>query len=205
MKNKRKYLKKERGITLIALVITIIVLLILAGVSIAMVTGDNGILTQAAKAKEETEKAQDKEKIKLAVSEAIIYNDGNTQLDSIYLQKAINNQFGENQAIVADNGDGTFTVEIIDNQKNYIVTSNDVENGIDWQTAMQTAKAPAEQIQERNKNVIGIGTDGKPVNMDLWEYTLVKETYCLNSEYSLEAVENSNWDNVTSGYLRKYY
>ena len=160
--------KKERGITLIALVITIIVLLILAGVSIAMVTGDNGILTQAAKAKEETEKAQDKEKIKLAVSEAIIYNDGNTQLDSIYLQKAINNQFGENQAIVADNGDGTFTVEIIDNQKNYIVTSNDVEDGIDWQTAMQTAKAPAEQIQERNKNVIGIGTDGKPVNMDLW-------------------------------------
>ena len=42
-------------------VITIIVLLILAGVSIAMLTGDNGILTQAQKAKEETEKAQVKE------------------------------------------------------------------------------------------------------------------------------------------------
>ena len=38
--------KKERGITLIALVITIIVLLILAGVSIAMLTGNNGILTR---------------------------------------------------------------------------------------------------------------------------------------------------------------
>ncbi len=65
MKNKRKYLKKERGITLIALVITIIVLLILAGVSIAMLTGDNGILTQAARAKEETEKAQEKEETTL--------------------------------------------------------------------------------------------------------------------------------------------
>ena len=43
--------KKERGITLIALVITIIVLLILAGVSIAMLTGQNGILTQANKSK----------------------------------------------------------------------------------------------------------------------------------------------------------
>ena len=46
--------KRNSGITLIALVITIIVLLILAGVSIAMLTGDNGILTQATEAKEET-------------------------------------------------------------------------------------------------------------------------------------------------------
>ena len=40
-------LNKNKGITLIALVITIIVLLILAGVSIAMLTGQNGILSQA--------------------------------------------------------------------------------------------------------------------------------------------------------------
>ena len=53
--------KKQRGITLIALVITIIVLLILAGVSIAMLTGENGILTQAQKAKNETEQATENE------------------------------------------------------------------------------------------------------------------------------------------------
>ena len=59
MKRNKKILKrKEKGITLIALVITIIVLLILAGVSIAMLTGENGILTQAQRAKSETEKAQ---------------------------------------------------------------------------------------------------------------------------------------------------
>ena len=51
-------LKEKRGITLIALVITIIVLLILAGVSIAMLTGKNGILTQAQRAKNETEEAR---------------------------------------------------------------------------------------------------------------------------------------------------
>ena len=55
---KKQKLKENKGITLIALVITIIVLLILAGVTIAMLTGENGILSQAAKAKEETEKAQ---------------------------------------------------------------------------------------------------------------------------------------------------
>ena len=59
--------KKERGITLIALVITIIVLLILAGVSIAMLTGQNGILTQAQNAKQATENKSAEEKVKLAV------------------------------------------------------------------------------------------------------------------------------------------
>ena len=60
-KNKKLLKRKELGITLIALVITIIVLLILAGVSIAMLTGENGILTQAQRAKEETEKAEKNE------------------------------------------------------------------------------------------------------------------------------------------------
>ena len=57
--------KEERGITLIALVITVIVLLILAGVSIAMLTGNNGILTQAKLAKEKTELAKEDEENKL--------------------------------------------------------------------------------------------------------------------------------------------
>ncbi|MCI8547534.1 MAG: hypothetical protein HFJ38_01455 [Bacilli bacterium] len=57
--------KQEKGITLIALVITIIVLLILAGVSIVMLTGENGILTQADNAKDETIIGEEKEQISL--------------------------------------------------------------------------------------------------------------------------------------------
>ena len=57
----------QNGITLIALVITIIVLLILAGVSIAMLTGQNGILTQAQNAKTTNESKSAEEKVKLAV------------------------------------------------------------------------------------------------------------------------------------------
>lgn len=60
--------KNQSGITLIALVITIIVLLILAGVSIAMLTGDNGILTKATTARTETRDAEIKEAISLATS-----------------------------------------------------------------------------------------------------------------------------------------
>ena len=71
IKTKRKV---EKGITLIALVITIIVLLILAGVSIAMLTGQNGILSQAQKAKNETENAQAKEENLLDSYEDYINN-----------------------------------------------------------------------------------------------------------------------------------
>ena len=58
--------QNTRGITLIALVITIIVLLILAGVSISMLTGENGILTQASNAKKATEEAAKEENSKLS-------------------------------------------------------------------------------------------------------------------------------------------
>ena len=70
MKENKKTVKiKEQGITLIALVITIIVLLILAGVSIAMLTGNNGILTQAQRAKELTEISSEEEYINLLIIE----------------------------------------------------------------------------------------------------------------------------------------
>ena len=60
-------MKNNKGITLIALVITIIVLLILAGVSIAMLTGNNGILTQASTAQKNTDKQNAIEKINVAL------------------------------------------------------------------------------------------------------------------------------------------
>ena len=63
--------KNKGGITLIALVVTIIVLLILAGISVSMLTGQNGILNKAAEAKEKTEEAQKEEQIKLAVMSSI--------------------------------------------------------------------------------------------------------------------------------------
>ena len=88
-------MKKQRGITLIALVITIIVLLILAGVSIATLTGQNGILTQAQNAKIETEKAGEKEAISLAYSAAKAKK-AEEQDASAVTASDMNEQFGLN-------------------------------------------------------------------------------------------------------------
>ena len=71
--------KGNKGITLIALVITIIVLLILAGVTIAALSGDNGILRRATEAKEQTNQKNDEETEKIGGYESTIdqYVDGN--------------------------------------------------------------------------------------------------------------------------------
>ena len=65
-------LKQNKGITLIALVVTIIVLLILAGISIQMLVGEGGILTNAKEASSETKKSTAKERIELEIAEAVL-------------------------------------------------------------------------------------------------------------------------------------
>ena len=64
-----KKIKEQKAITLIALVITIVVLLILASVSIAMLTGENGLLTKATNAEERTALKNADEAMKLVVAE----------------------------------------------------------------------------------------------------------------------------------------
>ena len=82
-------IKNQKGITLIALVITIIVLLILAGVSIAMLTGENGILTQATRAGSDSKVADAKELASLDVSDLVSkyyelkYVDKSSALDDV--------------------------------------------------------------------------------------------------------------------------
>ena len=73
MKKPRMYLRKlskyQEGITLIALVITIIVLLILAGVTIATLTGENGLLERAEEARNQTEEGALEEEVQLKMTE----------------------------------------------------------------------------------------------------------------------------------------
>ena len=80
-------LNSSKGITLIALVVTIIILIILSGISISMLTGQNGILTRAAEAKEKTEKAQAEEQSTLSELESQM---NNYQDDGFDKEKGVN-------------------------------------------------------------------------------------------------------------------
>lgn len=122
MKNSKEN-KRCKGITLIALVVTIVVLLILAGVSISMLTGNNGIITQAQNAKKETEEAEEKEKIQLAVLDAISKNDDLTEEN---LQKEIDDEFGSGETKVYENGREDFSVIFQNKDTNYRIEDGEV-------------------------------------------------------------------------------
>lgn len=81
----KKELKETetRGITLITLVITIIVLLILAGITVNQLTGDNGILKKTVEAKQKNAIVQAKEKLELSVTTAISQNQGELSIDKL--------------------------------------------------------------------------------------------------------------------------
>ena len=110
--------KKERGITLIALITTIIVLLILAGITIGAITGSNGIIGQAQSAKEETEISQEKEIIDISTVEAMGKNNrGN--LEEEEFQSAIDKHTSE-ETEVTDIGE-EFEVFFKESSRYYIV------------------------------------------------------------------------------------
>ena len=115
-----KRIARERGITLIALVITIIVLLILAGVSISALSGENGILKNAAEARKESDKSSALEEVKI---EALGAFGNNAKVDMDKLKTRLEENlgatvtpFGENliakhkgySFLIDKNGDVTF-------------------------------------------------------------------------------------------------
>ena len=94
-----KNLKTKNGITLIALVITIIVLLILAGVSISAIIGENGIATKAKEAKNKTIVAKEKEFVDLAYS-SVVMDSLENDVTVEKMQEEMDNLAGEGETTV---------------------------------------------------------------------------------------------------------
>ena len=119
---KKRITKNTKGITLIALVVTIIILLILAGVSIAMLTGNNGILSQAGRAKDRTREEGAREKIQLEVMGA--YDKyGNINVEK--LKTNLENNVGADTSKINDISiDGATTGKITVDGKDFYVDGN---------------------------------------------------------------------------------
>ena len=114
-----KEMKEDKGITLLVLVITIIILLILAGITIGTLTGENGIIKNAGQSKEQTEIANEKEILEKATVEAMGKNKyGN--IEESELQNALNQETGKGKTEAVDAG-GEFEVLFIESNRYYIV------------------------------------------------------------------------------------
>ena len=109
--------KEMKGITLIALVITIVVLMILAGVSINTVLGDDGIIKKAKEAAEATKRASAEEEMNRLVLEYQLAKNDET-LESFLQEKVTEGRIDG----VTDNGDGTITITKKVEGKDYTIT-----------------------------------------------------------------------------------
>ena len=113
----KQKLKNEKGITLVALVITIIVLLILAGVTLSMVMGESGIFGKANSAKEKNQLSNAEETIRLAVLENKVKNvSGDASLTNDQLKEEIAKKLTEQGYAVSGSavtyyGDKTIDIE----------------------------------------------------------------------------------------------
>ena len=130
-----------KGITLIALIITIIVLLILAGVTIATLTGNNGILTRTQDAKNQTEEAKEEELRRLTQAEAVTYLEEHEYTDvsgetvTIPAQCAVSQVEGENTlenglVIIDANGNEWVWIEVPESVTASASTEEEIENSL---------------------------------------------------------------------------
>ena len=167
----KKY-NENIGITLIALVVTILILLILAGISISMLTGQNNILNKAGQAKEETEKGKEKEYIKLATSNAkISENTGMSNTLEQEIQQELDNLLGKNKTkVIVDSG---INVTFKESNRSYTLKDNgeineiniqidetpgDIKKGKDGETLQGDEESPyeiwsIEDLVEVSKNI----------------------------------------------------
>ena len=117
MEKRKKKMNNTHGITLITLAVTIIILLILAGVTISALTGDDGIIQQSKLATEQASKKVAKEEIKRIVREYDLTSRSQT------LEEFLKTKVPDRIDSVINNGDGTLTVT----KNGYAVTVNDTE------------------------------------------------------------------------------
>ena len=124
---------RNKGITLIALVVTIVVLLIITGVAISMLTGDDGIITNSTLAKLETEFSAYKEEVELYKNNKLIENN-NFEGDSLSAGKTSleyntkpEDEEGTIQTVIKDLKENELSKFIIINGKLYIISTDKKE------------------------------------------------------------------------------
>ena len=153
-KIQKRITKNTKGITLIALVVTIIILLILAGVSIAMLTGNNGILSQAGRAKDRTREEAAREKIQLEVTGA--YNKYG-DIDLGKLKTNLDNNVGADTSKINDILiDGAITGKITVDGKDFYVDGSGNVLDYDGPDGTDTPEVSTETSISRRNGTIDV-------------------------------------------------
>ena len=190
----------ESGITLIALVVTIIVLLILAGISIQMLTGDNGILKRAAEAKEETEIQQIIENAKLDIINGIITGeDIETILTSKYGTLSTE---GNTKDKILTTTDGKYQIPVSKIYDGVISQENQVDLAR-YKKAVDDYFAPKIAISENKEKIQEYFQNG--LNFDYNTQKFMDIAPILDASTNLNMVDNQFNSGISGGYILVEY
>lgn len=176
--------KRSNGITLIALVITIVILLILAGISIATITSENGILKNSVDAKVSAEISTEKEMVQRAVAQSMGQNSRGLLKENEF-QKKLDSEAGNEKTEVTDIGD-EFEVWFKETNRVYTVSDNgDLEEVKD----VVFDKNPGDITKDKNGNNLD-GTEEKPY-----------EIWCIEDLVALSNMVNGSGKIYVNGEL----
>ena len=184
--------EEERGITLITLIITVIVLLILAGITVSNLTGDNGIIKKAEEARNETEIAQGKEELQGKYMENYVNKLEKVTVDEFleYLEEGINTK--------TENGKNYAEVE----GKIYEIKEENGQIQIEYieRGEITAPKITNIEIIEETEDSITIKTTAVRVEGGTYYYYIGKDENSLTvaegqnetGEYTFEGLEQGN-------------
>ena len=202
MKNR----KSNNGITLIALVITIIVLLILAAVSIAMLTGENGILKKASTAKEKHLIAQYEEELNLCIMEMQTDELGTLTMPKLieklpqYIQTSQpGEQYEWNTEQTSEEPTGTYKGYEFKVDKNKKAQITGKATGIMISCSVEPSEYTNKNVKATIKIICNEGiqsikqtkpTEEEAITASGTEYTIVKENIGENTTFEYEVIDS---------------
>ncbi len=201
--------KNTKGITLIGLIVTIIVLLILAGVSLRIIAGEQGILNRVTGAVEKDKKATAKEQVELVVADYKLEywdkkytGEGEIENPKEYIQNKFEMGIVTENFYAKSTGENVKVYEGNKEEGKALIKGTIQEDGsIKWNEEsaedpfLEEANENPEKYRHPEQNIennktLGIGSNGEPINMDLWifddsiEYKDMEDGYTLtNQEY----------------------
>ena len=177
--------KKERGITIIALIVTIVVLLILAGVSISLIINRNGIISKAEVAKQETDIADEKEKINLSAVAAQTNNE-DAVIRRNDFDKELKKFFNEDYTLEPDSDAEEYEVTCKKSGRKYTIKSGITKKNPDYELNNNNTTFSSSPSGWTNGDVI------VNVKTTIQEYTLQTSKDGKNWNDSKEQVFSTN-------------
>ena len=199
--------KRKKGITILALSVTIIILLILAGISISMMTGDNELIKNAGNAKEQAEIDGEKEIIEISTIQAMGKNKYGdvTQKE---LEEKLNSNSGNAKTEVIDNGD-TLVVKFVDSGRYYEVDNDGnvlepVEMVIDEYAGDLTKSGRCDGSEEKPyeinciEDLVAFSQNVNTGNNYSGKYIKLMRTLDFNSIFSYNDYTTTEWGDLNA-------